>query len=339
MDISKCFRDAWGLFKADLGPLMVTAVIGSVIIGGVAALAVGASVLAVVSGSGLAVGGAVVGVLVTVVVSVVVGGWMYATLYGMLLARVRRRVAATYGDLTRFFVMVGPFILATFVLGLIISVGYALLLVPGFIFMTWWLLTLVIMADQRIGFTEAMSASKEFSKKVGFWNMLATWLVGAIAWGVAGAILSWIPYFGNILLMLIVPFALAYTVSMYLQARGEGHLIDEALGLAPEAGDAARSQEGLPAAPSPGPSVDATPAPASPPVTDQASAGGDDAWRAAADPVAAESVSQQAEAPAGAEEAAAPPEQGSAADDAGAPEAPEAPPAPEPPLPPTLEQS
>ncbi len=34
MDIGKCFKDAWGLFRLDLGPLVATAVIAAVVLGG-----------------------------------------------------------------------------------------------------------------------------------------------------------------------------------------------------------------------------------------------------------------------------------------------------------------
>lgn len=336
MDIGKCFRDAWGLFKLDLGPLLVTAVIGAVITGAVMAVALGASLAATLAtssdgtASGLAIGGLIVGVLVTIVVSVVVGGWMYATLYGMLLARVRGRVAASYGDMSKFFALVGPFILATLVLGIIIGLGYMLLIIPGVIFTTWWLLTLVIMADQGIGFGEAMSASKELSARVGFWNMLVTWLVGGIAWGVASTVLGYIPYLGSVLAMLIVPFALAYTVSMYLQARGEGHLVDEALGLAPAAGAGATAAPGLPVPPPPGPSAYAAPAPRAPEA--KAAPAGDDAWRAAADPVAAQAAGRPAETPPVADEDAPPAPEAQTRDA-------EAPPAPEPPAPPAPPQT
>src|SRR5450756_2093184 len=61
MDIGKCFKDAWGLFRLDWGPLVVTALIAAVIVGVVNAvvrLAVGGSIGVVNAGSftGLAVG-------------------------------------------------------------------------------------------------------------------------------------------------------------------------------------------------------------------------------------------------------------------------------------------
>ena len=33
MDIGKCFKDAWGLFRIDVGPLIAAAVIAAVVMG------------------------------------------------------------------------------------------------------------------------------------------------------------------------------------------------------------------------------------------------------------------------------------------------------------------
>jgi hypothetical protein len=318
MDIGKCFKDAWELFKIDLGPLIVVALVGAVIIGVVAAIAIGASFAALfTAGSvdsdgtlgGVAVGSLILAFIIVAVVGVIVGGWQYATLYGMLMARIRERRQAEYGDMTRYMSLVGPFILAYIVLGIIISIGIVLLIIPGVIFATWWLFTLVVMADRRIGFGEAMSESKALASQAGFWNVLGAWIVLAVAWGVASAILGLVPYLGSIASLLIVPFALAYTVSMYLQARGEGALVDQVVGAAPAGGPAAVAPPppgAAPYAPPPaappaagGPAQPAAP-PAAPPAAEQPAApapqaapapppppAADDAWKAAADPLAA----------------------------------------------------
>ncbi|MFA4966117.1 MAG: hypothetical protein WC709_10870, partial [Thermoleophilia bacterium] len=269
MDIGKCFKDAWGLFKLDLGPLIVTAIVGAVVIGVVAAFTLGASLAGVFATSsdgdvnGLAIGGLVVGILVLIVVSVLVGAWQYATLYGMLIARVREGRAAEYGDMSRYFGLIGAFIVANIVLGIIIGIGYVLLIIPGIIFTTWWLFTWLCMVDQKLGFGEAMSASKELASRAGFWNVLGAWIVGAIVWVVVSAVLGVIPYLGSIISMLLGPYALAYTVSMYFQARGEAQLIDAALGVGPA--QPAMAAPDLPAPPAYQPATPYT-APPAPPV-------------------------------------------------------------------------
>ena len=328
MDIGKCFRDAWGLFTKDLGPLIVTAIIGSVLIGVVAAVAIGPSLAGTFASgsdgdfSGLAVGSLVMGAIVLVVVSVLVNGWQYATLYGMLLGRVRQRRAAEYGDMTGYFGLVGPMILATIVLGIIIGIGYTLLIIPGLLFTTWWLLTLVIMVDQGVGLGEAMSQSKALAQGVGYMAFFGVWIVGAVAWSVLNMVLGVIPFVGTIISLVILPLALAYTVSMYFQARGEGHLIDEALGLAPATAGPAMAPL-PPAPPAYAPATPPVPNAYQPAAAPPPAAGPrvDDAWKAAADPLAVQPRASEAP-PAPAVDAAPPAPAADVAPAAPAPDAP-----------------
>jgi hypothetical protein len=335
MDIGKCFRDAWELFKQDWGPLTAVAVIAAVLIGVVAVIVFGASLATVsfsvdengdVSGGGFAAGSFVLGMIVLFVVAVIVGGWQYATTYGILMARVRERRAAEFGDLTRYFGQVGGVILATFVLGIILYVGYLLLIIPGVIFTTWWLLTLVVMVDQRVGLGEAMSQSKQLSSKVGFFNVFAAWIVLAIALGVVSGLLSLVPVIGWIASLLLTPIAVAYTVSMYLQARGEGHLVGEAAGAQPvmTTAPAPPPPPGAGAYPPPAPPLGGAGAGAPPPPPPQAQP-------PVAQPPVAQPPVPQPPAPEARPPAATPP----ADAPAGAPPAVEPPaPVPEPPAPP-----
>jgi hypothetical protein len=48
MDIGKCFKDAWGLYKADIGPLVVTALIAGAIV------AIVSLIMSLVTGGGIA---------------------------------------------------------------------------------------------------------------------------------------------------------------------------------------------------------------------------------------------------------------------------------------------
>ena len=96
MDIGKCFKDAWGLFRLDWGPLVVTALIAAVVVevvGLVVGLAVGGSLGAVtaVSFTGLGLVSALSATLLMAVVWVIVYAWMYAVTYHMILRRVRER--------------------------------------------------------------------------------------------------------------------------------------------------------------------------------------------------------------------------------------------------------
>ena len=237
MDIGKCFKDAWGLFRLDWGPLVVTALIAAVIVGVVnlvVGLAVGGSIGAFGAGSfaGLAVGSALFALVLLMVVAVVVYAWMYAVIFHMILRRVRERRPAEYTDLQSFD-QIGAFAVAAVILGVIIGVGYIIFIVPGLIVTTIWLYALPLIGDRRIGVGEALSESKDMAARPGYFTTFVTWLVGAVVVGVIVGILSVIPVVGVILGLVAAPFGVAYVLSMYFQANGEGHLVDAALGQAP----------------------------------------------------------------------------------------------------------
>jgi hypothetical protein len=234
MDIGKCFKDAWGLFTLDVGPLIVTALVAGIVAGIVRlviALAVGASVVSTNWGwfiGGVGVVSGFFASLILAVVLVLVYSWFIATVLRMLMGRVRQRRPADFADMQDFS-GIGAIAVAAVVLGLILVVGYALLIIPGLIFTTFWLFTLPLMVDRGVGLGEAMSESQRLAKQPGYLHTFAVWLVGALAVAVVSWILGSIPVLGAILGLLTAPFAAAYVVSMYFQATGQGHLIDEAL--------------------------------------------------------------------------------------------------------------
>ena len=147
----------------------------------------------------------------------------------MIIGRVRQHRPADYADMQDFS-GIGTFAVAAVVLGIIIVVGYTLLIIPGLIFTTFWLLTLPLMVDRGIGLGDAMSESQRLAKEQGYLQTFAVWLVGAIVVGIVASILNVFPLIGPVIGLLTAPFAIAYVVSMYFQATGQGHLVDEALG-------------------------------------------------------------------------------------------------------------
>lgn len=248
MDVGRCFRDAWGLFRADMGPLAVTALVAAVIVGVanlVVGLAIGGGLAAVDAGGfrGLAFGSAFLASLVLLVISVVVYAWMYAVTFRMILRRVRERRAAQYADLQELD-QIGAFAAAAVVLGIIVGIGYLLLVIPGLILTTIWLYALPLIGDRGLGLSEAMAQSREMAARPGLMTTFATWLVGAIVVGVVVGLLSIIPVVGVIIGLVAAPFGVAYVLSMYFQARGEGHLVDAALGQAPPAGGGSAAPPG-----------------------------------------------------------------------------------------------
>jgi uncharacterized membrane protein len=238
MDIGKCFKDAWGLFRLDLGPLLVTALIASVILG-----LAGAVLLAVMAGGvGLArYGGALGGVFgsasaffaltLVFIVGLLVYAWAAATMFRMIVRRVREGRPATYADMKETD-QIGAFAVAFVILGVLVGIGYALLVVPGLILVTLWIYALPLVVDRGIGVGEAMSESRRLAAAPGYFTTFLTWLVGALVVGIIVSVLNVIPVVGLIVGLLAAPFELAYVLDMYFQATGEGGLVDAALGTA-----------------------------------------------------------------------------------------------------------
>jgi uncharacterized membrane protein len=238
MDIGKCFKDAWGLFRLDLGPLLVTALIASVILGIASAL-----LLAVMAGGiGLArYGGELGGVfgsasaffafILVFVVGLLVYAWAAATMFRMIVRRVREGRPATYADMKETD-EIGAFAVAFLILGVLIGIGYALLVVPGLILVTLWIYALPLVVDRRSSVGEAMSESRRLAAAPGYFTTFLAWLVGALVVGIIVSVLNVIPVVGLIVGLLAVPFELAYILSMYFQATGEGGLVDAAVGMA-----------------------------------------------------------------------------------------------------------
>ncbi len=238
MDIGKCFKDAWGLFRLDVGPLLVTALIASAIVGVASAV-----LLAVMAGGiGLArYGGELGGIfgsasaffafLLVFVVGLLVYAWAAATMLRMIVRRVREGRPATYADMKETD-EIGAFAVAFVILGVLIGIGYALLVIPGLILVTLWIYALPLVVDRRISVGEAMSESRRLAAAPGYFTTFLAWLVGALVVGIIVSLLNVIPVVGLIVGLLAVPFELAYVLSMYFQATGEGGLVDAALGTA-----------------------------------------------------------------------------------------------------------
>ncbi len=233
MDIAKAFRDAWGLFKLDWMPLVVTALVAAVV------FAVASAIVGLLAGGGVSVArlggfgagvGATTGLLASLVlglVGVVVYSWMLAVVIRMMVRRVRERRAAELADLSDFSEL-GAFIAAYFVLGVLVGVCYALLVVPGLIVTTLWLYALPLVVDRRERLGAAMGESLAMAKAPGYFTTFISWFVGALVILIIVAVLSVVPIIGLIVGLAAVPFGVGYLVSMYFQASNEGHLVDAA---------------------------------------------------------------------------------------------------------------
>ena len=268
MDIGKLFRDAWGLFVKDIGPLIVGILIAS-IVPTVAAVAIGLATFGaglsglqvdaegVVTGMdsmnwALLISGSVAIVVVTLFLSVP----LYVGILMGVFRRVREGREMAYGDAFTGFSMFGKVIWATVLLGLIFTAilvvptavivggaaaGSAILAVLGAVVLLaamvayaylgiCWAYVFPVIVDRGLGVTAAMGESRRLVHGAGWWwTFLVLFLLQLVVGAVSFA-LGLIPFAGAIATIVLYPFVLTYLVAMYFQARGEGQLIDAVLG-------------------------------------------------------------------------------------------------------------
>ena len=288
MDLGKVFRDGWGLFTKDVGPLMVGMIIACIVpavaITVVMVISVGASiggfqtnaqgdVTSVDASSWIALSA---GMVVVILVSIFLTIPLFAGLLEGVLRRVREGREMAYGDAFNGFRIFGrvvwAYLLIGIILGLIMLVPIALIIV-GAATQVWvvlalgialeivalvayiylgisWVYVFPVVVDRGIGVTEALPESRTLVRGSGWWW---TFLVLFVLWVVVGAastVLGFIPFVGAIATILLYPFVLTYVVAMYFQARGEGELIDVVTGYRPIVpGVPAYSQGSTPYAP------------------------------------------------------------------------------------------
>jgi hypothetical protein len=288
MDLGKVFRDAWGLFTKDVGPLMVGMIIACIIpavaVTVVMAITIGASisgfqtnaqgdVTSVDTSSWIALS---IGTVVVVLVSIFLTVPLFAGLLEGVLRRVREGREMAYGDAFSGFRIFGRVVWASvlvgIILGLIMLVPVAIIVV-GAVTQVWvvlalgivlelvaivayiylgisWVYVFPAIVDRGIGVSEALPESRSLVRGSGWWW---TFLILFVLWVVVGAVssvLGFIPFVGAIATILLYPFVLTYVVAMYFQARGEGELIDAVTGYRPVVpGVPAYSQGATPYAP------------------------------------------------------------------------------------------
>jgi hypothetical protein len=270
MDIGKLFRDAWGLFVKDIGPLIVGVFIAS-IVPSVAAMAIAAATVgASISGLEIDAQGDITGVeslnwsllsagsAAVVVVTLLLSVPLYAGILSGVVRRIRHGRPIGYGDAFAGFRLFGRVVWAAVLLALIFLAIFAVpiavivagalmadahvvvalgvvLLVPAIMLTVYlevlWVYIFALIVDRGLGVTESMRESRGLVRASGWWwTFLALFLLQLVV-GAASAVLGVIPFLGTVASIALYPFALTYVVSMYFQSRREEDLIAEAVGL------------------------------------------------------------------------------------------------------------
>jgi len=152
--------------------------------------------------------------LVTILAGPLLGGYLL-----LIILFLRENRKPTFNDLFLGFKQFGNLILFFIVL-LIIFIGFALLIVPGLVFSTWWLYVLPLMADRKISFSEAMRISMNKVNEKGFFMHLAfLLLITLVPILLLNVLTAVMPAF-IIVSVLLPPFQAGCLASLYIDQFG-----------------------------------------------------------------------------------------------------------------------
>lgn len=98
--------------------------------------------------------------------------------------------------------------------GVLIVIGYALLIVPGVILHVWWLYALLFLVDEKLGFAEALRESRKAVVRTGFFNHLVVLLICAVLGSIGSS-------FSGLGALLTTPFALLLLALAYEEVSQE----------------------------------------------------------------------------------------------------------------------
>lgn len=99
--------------------------------------------------------------------------------------------------------------------GIVIAVGFVLLIIPGILFMVWYAFAAYVLVFEGQRGWSALKRSKKLVK--GYWWAILGRLIVLILLAIVVSIaISWIPYIGQLALqVLFPPFSVAYAVLLY----------------------------------------------------------------------------------------------------------------------------
>lgn len=104
-----------------------------------------------------------------------------------------------------------------FFLMLLIMAGFFLFIIPGIIFSTWWLYTLVLMADKDMTLGEAMRMSKAKVDEKGFFmHLVFLFMITMVPSLLLNIVAAVIPLLG-LLQVLLLPLQCGCVASLYLE--------------------------------------------------------------------------------------------------------------------------
>lgn len=115
---------------------------------------------------------------------------------------------------------ISQFFFTNLLAGLIIMIGFILLIVPGIIFALWFSQSAYIVICEKVYYTEALKKSKSYVSGR-LWEVFAKYLlIGAVVYG-SVILTSFIPLLSNVLSFALAPLMLVYSYLLYQHLKGE----------------------------------------------------------------------------------------------------------------------
>jgi hypothetical protein len=102
----------------------------------------------------------------------------------------------------------------SFVVGLLVLLGFVALIVPGIIFMTWFYFATLAVFDKKMGIFASMKESKKLVKDK-FWKILGRSFVFGLFIMIVSLVVGAVPYLGSIISVLLAPFFLLPQYLLY----------------------------------------------------------------------------------------------------------------------------
>lgn len=137
----------------------------------------------------------IVTILVSLIVAGIVGGITLGILavpmmmgFMMLFVKAKRGQQIAVNDTFAYIGKFLPLLLGAIALYIMILVGLILVVIPGLIFMAWWMYTFFLMVDKNMGFGDAMKESKKIVSSKGTMMHILFLIVAGFIGGIGGAL-------------------------------------------------------------------------------------------------------------------------------------------------------
>lgn len=139
--------------------------------------------------------------------AIIVGLWTQTVTYFSIL-KVENTPAGGEKDILKLgFKKMGKFLLISLTLGIIITFGAILLIIPAIIFGTWYSFSTLLVLDKNMGIKDALKTSKSMVKGK-FWKILGRSVAFSLFTFLVSFGLSMIPYVGDFALSFVAPLFL-----------------------------------------------------------------------------------------------------------------------------------